>query len=360
MSKPTSANAPVTLKTLVKHTGLSLGTVSRALKNGPEVKPATREIVQKAAKELGYSLNLGGLKLRTGKSYALYIVLPVEPDAQDFTDSGYMALVSGLHKSLKGSLYTLVVHPQLANEDALAGLKQLVESKLADGLIITQTCANDARILYLQEQGIPFVTYGRSNAKTPHAWYDTDHEDMAYRATLRLIEKGHQRIAMFNPPKDLLYSQHRSKGYKKALKEAGIPFDAQLVSHSNLAAADGRRLVLELAQLEQRPSAILCANEYAALGALSAFHELNWQAGKDISLISTDDSHVSAYFIPPLTTYYSSLMEAGSVLGDLLLKRLDGMAPEKLQVLSKAELIERQTDQYIHSTTKTLKNIPKK
>ncbi len=334
----------VTLKTLVAHTGLSLGTVSRALKNGPEVKPATREIVQKAAAELGYSLNLDGLKLRTGKTYTLYIVLPVEPDAHDFTDSGYMALVSGIHQSLRGSLYSLIVHPQLTNEAPLSAIKHLVEGKMADGIIITQTKADDERIHYLQQQNFPFVSYGRSEVSQAHAWYDTDHEDMAYRASRRLLEKGHKAIALLNPPEDLLYSQHRLAGYQRAMKEFGIRPQKSWISFSNLSAADGKRLVLKMAQLKHSPSAFICANEYAALGALSAFHELGWQAGRDVSLIATDDTNVSAYFIPPLTTYYSSLVEAGVQLGALLLKRLDNVTVEHLQVLSKAELIERQSD----------------
>jgi LacI family transcriptional regulator len=340
-----TSNGPVTLKTLVAHTGLSLGTVSRALKNGPEVKIATREIVQKAAAELGYNLNLGGLKLRTGKTFTLFIVLPVEPDAQDFTDSGYMALVSGIHRSLQGTHYTLVVHPQLSNEDALQGLKQLVENKVADGIVITQTQANDERIRYLQEKNFPFVTYGRSEVKTPHAWYDTDHEDMAYRATKRLIEKGHKRIAALNPSPELMYSQHRHQGYLRALKEHQIKFDKALVSYSGLSAGDGKRIVLDMAKLKNRPSAFVCANEYASLGALSAFHELGWQAGQDVSLIATDDSNISAYFIPPLTTYYSPLVDAGVKLGILLLKRLENEPIRHLQILTQAELIERQNDE---------------
>lgn len=334
----------VTLKTLVAHTGLSLGTVSRALKNGPEVKPATREIVQKAAAELGYSLNLDGLKLRTGKTYSLYIVLPVESEVHDFTDSGYMALVSGIHRSLQGSLYSLIVHPQLSNEAPLNAIKHLVEGKMADGLIITQTQADDERIHYLQQQNFPFVSYGRSEIKQAHAWYDTDHEDMAYRATRRLLEMGHSAIALLNPPQELLYSQHRLVGYQRAMQEAGVKLQKSWISFSNLSAADGKRLVLKMAQLKHKPTAFICANEYASLGALSAFHELGWQAGRDVSLIATDDTNVSAYFIPPLTTYYSSLVEAGVQLGALLLKRLDNQPIEQLQVLSKAELIERQSD----------------
>jgi LacI family transcriptional regulator len=354
MPSKKKVDGPVTLKTLVAYTGLSLGTVSRALKNGPEVKLVTREIVQKAAAELGYNLNLGGLKLRTGKTFTLYIVLPVEPDAQDFTDSGYMALVSGIHRSLQGTHYTLVVHPQLTNEDALQGLKQLVENKVADGIIITQTKANDERILYLQERDFPFVSYGRSEVKTPHAWYDTDHEDMAYRATKRLIEKGHTRIAALNPSADLLYSQHRDQGYRRALKEAKIKIDKALISFSGLSAGDGKRIVHEMAALAERPTAFVCANEYASLGALSAFNELGWQAGRDVSLIATDDSNISAYFIPPLTTYYSSLVDAGSKLGILLLKRLEHEPIKNLQVLTQAELIERQDD-LLHASTKKSK-----
>lgn len=340
----------VTLKTLVERTGLSLATVSRALKDAPEVKPATREHVQRVARELGYKADLGGVKLRLGKTLTLCAVLPVDTGVQDFTDSGYMALISGIHAALAGTLYSLIVQPQPSDEDPLAGLRALVEGRVVDGLIITRTRPQDPRILYLLEQGVPFVTYGRSELYTPHPWFDTDHEDMAFRAATRLIEKGHARIAMLNPPAELMYSLHRETGYRRALRAAGLSYDPALVTQSDLSAADGRRLVLELSRLEPRPTAFISANEYAAVGALSAFHGLGWTAGRDAALVATDDTNVSAYLVPPLTSYYSPLQEAGRCLGQLLLRRLDGEPVESLQILSRAELIERQDDRIAPDT----------
>lgn len=334
----------VTLKTLMRHTGLSLGTVSRALQDGPEVRRETRELVKAAARELGYTPNLAGVKLRTGKTYTLSIVLPVENSEQDFTDSGFMALVSGLHAALAGTFYSLVVQPELPDEDPVAALRKLVEARRVDGLVLTQTKPQDERIRYLLAQDFPFVSYGRSALDEAHPWYDTDHEDMAYRATQRLIACGHRRIAMLNPPADLMYSQHRDAGHRRALREAGLPHDPALTQCSGLSASDGRRLVLELAKIQHRPTAFVCANEYAALGALSAFAELGWQAGREAAVVATDDSNVSAYFVPPLSTYYASLHGAGRQLGQLLLRRLEGDPVEQLCVLEQAQLIERQSD----------------
>lgn len=338
------SEAKVTLKTLVRHTGLSLGTVSRALQDGPEVKRETREYVQRVARELGYTPNLAGVKLRTGKTYTLSIVLPVEPGEQDYTDSGFMALVSGLHTAQAGTFYSLVVQPELPDEDPVAGLRRLVDARRVDGLVLTQTRPQDERIRYLLAQDFPFVSYGRSELDAPHPWYDTDHEDMAYRATRRLLERGHRRIAMLNPPGELMYSQHRDAGHRRALTEAGLAPDPTLTCRSGLSAADGRRLVLELARLDPRPTAFVCANEYGALGALAAFAELGWQAGRDAVVLATDDSNVSAFFVPPLTTCYASLHGAGRHLGLLLLRRLGGEPVERLQLLEQAELIERQSD----------------
>ncbi|WP_349743549.1 LacI family transcriptional regulator [Roseateles cavernae] len=338
------SDSKVTLKTLMRHTGLSLGTVSRALQDGPEVRRETRELVKAAARELGYTPNLAGVKLRTGKTYTLSIVLPVENAEQDFSDSGFMALVSGLHAALAGTFYSLVVQPELPDDDPVAGLRKLVETRRVDGLVLTQTRPQDERIRYLLAQDFPFVSYGRSELAQAHPWYDTDHEDMAYRATRRLIARGHRRIAMLNPPAELMYSQHRDRGHHRALQEAGLAQDPALTRHSGLSASDGRRLVLELARLESRPTAFVCANEYGALGALSAFAELGWQAGREAVVVATDDSNVSAFFVPPLSTYYASLHGAGRQLGQLLLRRLDGEPLEQLRLLEQAELIERQSD----------------
>jgi LacI family transcriptional regulator len=102
--------------------------------------------------------------------------------------------------------------------------------------------------------------------------------------------------------------------------------------------------VLALAARARPPTAIVCANEFAALGALSAFATLGWQAGREAVLVATDDSNVSAYFVPPISTYYASLHRAGQQLGRLLLRRLDGEPMERLHLLERAELIARQQD----------------
>ena len=104
----------------------------------------------------------------------------------------------------------------------LAPIKKVVESGLADGLIVGQTRNQDDRLLYLIEKEFPFVSFGRSELFSRHPYFDVQHENITYLSTIIFLEKGYRRIAMVNPPADLNYTSHRRKGYFKAQTEWGI------------------------------------------------------------------------------------------------------------------------------------------
>ncbi len=139
------------LKTVSKAVGLSVTTVSRALKDGPEVRPETIQRVKSAAEKLGYVPNQGGLILRTGRSYTIALILSPEPQSA-FPAMGFMFYCQGILRSLQDSPYTLTIQPRLEEEDLLKPIKRIVEGQLADGVIIGQTRNDDSRVRYLQQQ----------------------------------------------------------------------------------------------------------------------------------------------------------------------------------------------------------------
>ncbi len=335
-----------TIKTIAKLTGYSIATVSKALKNDPAVKEKTQKKITETAAEIGYVANLDGLKLRTGRTYRIAVLITTpQVFSNEWEGVEFTHILSGVSKALEGTPYQLSVHPTKDFDDCLKEVKEIVEQRKADGLILSGTRPDDQRISYLLEKKFPFVSYGMSEHFTPYPYVDTDSERTANQATKRLINKGHKRIALINPSPELMYAQQRSRGYSKALQENDIAVDQDLIASGTLSSRFGKESVEYLHNLKAPPTAYICANEASALGVLSAFHEKGIVYGKDAVVIATDDINVSEYFTPPLTTYFLPIEETSRTLGEFLLRHIAGEAVENLQKKIMPELIERNSDQ---------------
>ncbi|WP_426289428.1 LacI family DNA-binding transcriptional regulator [Ensifer adhaerens] len=334
-----------TIKTIAQETGLSIATVSKALKHSPQVRPETRAIVIEAAERVGYELNMHGVQLRTGKTYQVAAIMTAPgPKQNEWEGVEYAQLLSGISWALEDSPYRVSLYAVRNFEESQAVIKQIVSLKKADGIIISGTRADDPRIRTMQTADFPFVTYGTSIHNAPHAYVDADNEQMIRVSMARLTERGHRRIALLNPLSDLSYGITRHEAYRHALDVAGLPYDPALVAHGRLTPAFGRENVLTMSELGNPPTAYICANEASALGAFSGFHERGLVHGRDAVINATDDLNVSQYFAPPITTYYLPISEPSSLLGAYILRRMEGEPPEALQTLLMPNLIERCDD----------------
>lgn len=337
--------ARATIKSIARQTGYSVGTVSNALRGSDSVRGETREEIQKVASELGYSVNLDGLKLRTNKSYRIAVLVGVSADTpEEWEGVEFTRILAGISTALQGSRYQLSVFSVSDLGSAMSTLQSIVQEGLADGVIFSGTRCDDPRIAYLQDQEFPFVTYGMSNSSRPHAYVDFDSQTAAQDATERLLRLGHQRIAQVNPPVELTYAAQRKQGYSDALADYDVPFDPALIFNGPTTALSGQNAFDALMRLPDRPSAIICANEAMTLGVLSAAARTGVQVGRDVVVISTDDLQLSQYFVPPPSTYYVPINETSRLLGEFMLKSLDGADPSETQKKIRATLIERQPD----------------
>ncbi|MBO9433080.1 substrate-binding domain-containing protein [Ruegeria sp. R13_0] len=337
--------ARATIKSIAKQTGYSVGTVSNALRGEDSVKRETLKEIQKVALEQGYKVNLAGLKLRTNKSYRIAVLVGVSTNAtEEWEGVEFTRIVAGISTALQGSRYELSVCSVADLDDAMAALRTIVQERSADGVIFSGTRRNDPRIAYLQSQNFPFVTYGMSDSLEPHPYVDFDSESAARDATERLLRLGHRRIALINPPADLVYTGQRQTGYAAALQTAGVPVQRDLVYNGPTTAQSGQEAFRSLMQCKNRPTGIICANEAMTLGVLSAAAEDGIRVGRDVVVISTDDLQLSKYFVPAPSAYYVPIDETSRLLGAFMLKSLDGVDPSEIQKKIRATLIERQPD----------------
>ncbi len=347
-AKPRHKDAPrPTIKTLAHLSGYSIATVSKALSGSPVVTETTRSQIRKIARDIGYQVNARGIALRTGKTHHAAVLMPVTTASHyEWDGVEYTQILQGLSQALEDSGYQIALYAVRNIEDSLEAAKKIAEMGLADGLVFSGILADDPRIDYLVARDFPFVSLGRCRKKLAYAHVDADHAHAAEIATARLISGGHHRIALINPDRSLSYARDRVDGFRAAFRAARISPSTDLVAEGDLSTRFGMQSAERMSAIADPATAFVCVNESTALGVIAGLNRLGRKIGQDVSVIAFDDINVSGYFNPPLTTLYHPIEQQGRKLGEFLLRRIAGEAPETLVHVFRPELIVRQNDQH--------------
>ena len=332
-----------TLRELARHLGLSPATVSRALNGFPEVGEKTRRRVLEASAELNYKANSNAKRLATGKSGMVGMIF--RSTGNLLVDPHFVDFLAGLSMALADREIDLMIHTAPPDE-MLAHYKRFVASGSVDGMIVSAPEVQDERITTLNERGFPFVVHGRTDDRVDYPFFDIDNDAALASATGLLADLGHKRIALMNGPAGLAFVKQREDGFRRVLKQRGIVVPARFVSHDEMSEDQGYvRAVHLLAGREgPAPTAFICSSTLQALGVIRAAAGRGLQVGSDISIIAHDDvlPHLrSEHFTPPLTVTRSPIREAGTALAEMMVRRIAGDDPMKLQKIVSADLIVR-------------------
>ena len=330
------------LKDLAEHLGLSQTTVSRALNGYPEVNEATRLRVAETAARLGYRPNASALRLATGRSGAIGLVLrgvgELGPHMSEF-----MAGMSGRMSTEEIDILLITVDNF---QDEMSAYRRLAASQKVDAIVLHSPTLHDARAELLLELNIPFVMHGRTNIDAPIAWLDIDNTGAVERATGHLLDLGHRRIALLNGVKGRTFAEHREIGYLAALSARGVPFDAALMGNSVFTDEVAFRMAQAMLELRPRPTAFLAGSMMTALGVFRAIRQAGLELGKDVSMIAHDDvfPYLNAdNMYPSMSTTRSSIRQAGMRIAELILQVLGGKPVADVHELWPVELVLRES-----------------
>lgn len=332
---------------LARDLGLSISTVSRALNGYDDVSPATKQRVLKRAREIGYRPNPGARRLKSGKSSLVGVILPAAADGVHFVDSVVSSLLGGVEVELENGGYGLIATMQTRNdlEREAALYENFIKGGWVDALLLVRTRVNDARVELVRKANLPFVTYGRTETSEPYAWVDTDNEKAFFLATLRQLEFGHRRIALLNGPLEFTFARLREKGYLRALTKHRVSSDRLLMLNGDLTEVSGYAMCRSLLVSAEPPTAIVCATDAMAIGAIAACRERGIEAGRDISIVGYGNSSASAFSEPPLTTIDHTVFENGRHIGQSLLRLIRNEAkPADIHYLEPVVLVPRKSD----------------
>jgi LacI family transcriptional regulator len=190
-----------------------------------------------------------------------------------------------------------------------------------------RTRRHDERIAMLQEAGLPFVCHGRTESRAPYAFVDGDGEAGFREATSRLIGLGHSRIAHIGAPDVFTFAELRARGWHLAMRTAGLADDLKTTCLATEEAGEAAAAVL-LARPD-RPTALVCATDRIAIGAVRAVHAAGLVVGRDIAVTGHDNIHASRFTHPDLTTMEFDVRSVGECLTDKLLQLVGGGMPDQ-------------------------------
>jgi LacI family transcriptional regulator len=325
------------LRKLASTLGLSITTVSRALDGYPDVAAATRQRVIDAARATNYRPHAAARRLRLGATETVTMVIPGTPG--HFDEPLYLELLTALGARFDAAGFDLTVLAARDPEEESAVYRRLVEGRRTDGLVVARTRRNDQRIKYLAQARFPFVAIGRTETPFPYAHVDGDGESAFRAATERLIALGHRRIAFVAAPADYTFGKLRRRGWAAAMEAAGLAHD--VVVEGPLTEFGGLAAARALLFATPRPTALLCATDRMAIGALRAAKEAGLVVGRDISIIGHDNISASAFSEPALTTMELSMQDVGARVADMLIALIGGADPRGLAEILPVIAIER-------------------
>lgn len=326
------------LRDLARSLGLSITTVSRALDGYSDVSEATRERVRAAADSISYRPNAAARRLRRGATEVVTLVLPTEPG--HFNEPLYIELLAPIGDRLAKAGYDLTLIAATPGPDEMKMYRRLVQERRADALIVVRTRRDDPRVQYLTAQKFPFVTLGRTDCARPYAHVDGDGEAGFRLATERLYRLGHRRIAHLAAPSAFNFALLRRRGYSEAMKAAAL--EAFVVEDAASEEGGYRAAKVALAAAA-RPTALLCATDRMAIGAMRAARELKLSVPRDLSIVGHDNLPATAFTDPPLSTMELPIAETGTRLAEMTLARIGGADPRELSYLRPIEMIDRRS-----------------
>lgn len=324
----------ISIKDVAKAAGVSHSTVSRALSDNPLIAEKTRARIQRLAQKMGYTPNAIARGLVTQRTHTIGVVVT------SIADPFVSEVVRGIEEIAGDQRYRVFLGTSHNDPVREVNLVKALREWRVDGVIIAASRVGSLYKPLLKEIGVPIVLINNQHAGTYIHSVGVDDVRGAQVATRHLIEQGHRVIAHLQGPADHISSANRLEGYRCALRDAKIKFDASLVLPGNGRAEAGVHAI-DLLEHSPRPTAIFCYNDMTAIGVMSALRRAGIRVPADMSIVGFDDIPFAAYVDPPLTTLHQPKDEMGRAAMMMLLALLHDKPVDNL--IMEGKLIVRES-----------------
>ena len=328
---PRDAFAPTNLRIIADEAGVSLMTVSRALRGAAGVAEKTRQRINAIAAKHNYTANLLVTGIRTGRTWTAGVMMPV-------SHSFYSDIIWGAHDELAEAKYAMLLsvfpddYTQAEKAEDLRHLMPLIERRV-DGLIFrpTDDLATDRHFEELRRRQIPFVTVDRYLSGANCDFVGTDDYSGGVLVARHFLALGHRRVAFLAGPDFVSTSRQRRHGFTDTIEKAGA--HCTTIQMRDFVDLDAAR---DFLALSPRPSAVFCVNDYMALALLAAARERSVKVPQELSVCGFADLPEASLVSPRLTTVHQDPRAIGRRAAQVLMHRIaargaDGAA-EMIQI----------------------------
>ena len=327
------------MKDIARDLGVSLMTVSKALRSHSDISEATKRRVLKRARELNYRPNWIARSLVTRRTYMVGLIIP------DLMHSFFAEVAKGIARKFEPLGYQIVISNSEENPDAELREIQVLLDRSVDGIIIAAAQSNVRGELFkiLETRKIPYVLIDRLPAGFEGHFVGGRDEEIGMMATEHLIDEGCRRIAHLRGPGNSTGSG-RLRGYRRALAKHQLEAPADYVVSGQHEDSTGYEGMRKLLGVSPRPDGVFCYNDPVAAGAIKAILEAGLKVPHDIAVIGAGNVHYSDLLRVPLSTIDQSSSLIGETAADLLVECIEAKNPvSPRRVLIPPRLIARES-----------------
>ena len=331
----------ITIKDIAQELNISPSTVSRALADNPLVKPSTREAVKELAKKYKYQPNYTALSLRSNKTKTIGIIIP------QLVHEFFALVIRGIEDYSYAKGYNVIISSTHENYDREVIDANALLTGRVDGLLacISRTTTNYDHFKRFEERNIPLVFFDCICDEIDTDKVVIDDFNAGYAATKHLISAGSKKIAYVGGPINLLINQNRFEGYKKALDDAGIPFDQKLIIHCKSGDFDDGIQTSKRIIDHQEIDGLFAGTDMLGIGAMKNIKAKGLQIPHDVAVVGFSNWSISEIYEPSLSTIDQPGYEMGYKAAELLLNQIE--SPEVVTkfetIVLQTELIERES-----------------
>ena len=308
------------MKDLAQELGVSIATVSRALRSSPEIGQEMQERVKALAKKLNYRPNPFAQSLRKEAPRVIGVVVP------NLVSHYYASVLDGIEEEATKSGYSVISANTHEQSEAEVRVIDNFISLHVEGIIacLSQNTTNYSHFEEISQMDIPLVFFGRTCLPEKFSCVTANGDVAAQEATQHLIDTGSRRIAFIGGPNHLDMVRRRKHGYLEALRENHIPIERELVVCDRIDYDWALNAAIRLLERDNRPDAILAFNDIIMYAVFETVKELGLRIPEDVAIIGFSDSETSRLVTPKLSVIQDQAHLQGERACDLLLRQING------------------------------------
>ncbi len=334
-------SSQVTIKDIARALGISPSTVSRALKDHPDISPKTKKAVKELAENLHYEPNAIALSLRSRLTKTIGVIIP------ELVHYFFSSVISGIDQVAYELGYTVIICQTKEDYEKEVRVVHTLLSKRVDGVLasVSKTSSKFDHYYELKNSNIPLVFFDRACNISNTDRVIVDDYTGAYKAVKHLISAGCKRIAHLATSQELLIGRNRKNGYIQALKDHGIEVDEEIILRCDTD-QHAQKCIPYLLSLQKKVDGIFAVNDLTAITAMSIIKRSGYKIPEDIAISGFSNSHYSNMTEPPLTTTEQKGYEMGQIAARMLIERIQSDVDIETRVEQiKTELIVRGSTQ---------------